>query len=293
MFAALLTTCFFAFAAFAGGRTSRLFGGLNAAFYRSILALGFLLVVMGLGQRSWSVPSSAFWWLLASGVIGFGMGDLALYIAFRLIGSRLAVLLCQCLAVPIALLTEWLWLGTATSTEQLLSITAILVGVCLVLLPRENPGRSVRDLWLGIPLGVVAAVGQGLGAVFSRRAYEVFEETTPDVVLVTLIRLAGGFGFLILWWSVFSKNRSALTGPQLALGWPWLLTNAMLGPFLGVMAYQYALAVAPSGPVLAIVATTPIAIIPLSRFFDGEHITRLALLGSLLACVGVVGLLTR
>ena len=50
---------------------------------------------------------------MLSGIIGMGIGDLGVYAALPLLGSRITVLMTQCLAAPIAAVGEWLWLGTS------------------------------------------------------------------------------------------------------------------------------------------------------------------------------------
>ena len=69
-----------------------------------------------------------------------------------------------------------------------------------------------------------------------------------------------------------------------------MLGNAMLGPVLGVSCYQWALATTPSGIVLPIVATTPLVIIPLTYWFEGDRPSRRSLVGGIVAVAGVVAL---
>ena len=54
--------------------------------------------------------------------------------------------------------------------------------------------------------------------------------------------------------------------------------------------YQWALSAAPTGIVLPIVATTPLVVMPLAHFLEGDKITLRTLLGGALAVGGVVGL---
>jgi len=54
--------------------------------------------------------------------------------------------------------------------------------------------------------------------------------------------------------------------------WPWILANAFAGQTLGVSCYQWALKTTPTGVVLAIVATTPLVVIPFARIVEGEKI---------------------
>ena len=39
-----------------------------------------------------------------------------------------------------------------------------------------------------------------------------------------------------------------------------------------------------------IVATTPLAVIPLAHYYDGDRVTKRAILGGVLAVAGVIGL---
>ena len=73
--------------------------------------------------------------------------------------------------------------------------------------------------------------------------------------------------------------------PKLA---PWLLGAALFGPVIGVSCFQWALSSLQSGIVLAVVATTPIVMIPLAAWNEHDHPSRLALVGALLAVAGVV-----
>ena len=72
--------------------------------------------------------------------------------------------------------------------------------------------------------------------------------------------------------------------------WPWLITNCLSGPTLGVTCYQWALINAPTKIVLPIVSTTPLVVIPLARLMEGERITKRAVFGGIVAVGGVIGL---
>ena len=74
--------------------------------------------------------------------------------------------------------------------------------------------------------------------------------------------------------------------------WPWILANALAGQTLGVSCMQWALKTSSSAAtVLVIVSTTPILVIPLAHFLEGERITLRAVLGTVVAVGGVAGLI--
>src|SRR5438874_592660 len=98
MLPAFLTTICFAFSVIFAARSARMIGGVAANLGRMIIALILLAAwahLFGQGLSGKSLP-----WFLVSGVIGFGIGDMALFLALTRIGPRLTVLLAQCLAAP-------------------------------------------------------------------------------------------------------------------------------------------------------------------------------------------------
>ena len=72
--------------------------------------------------------------------------------------------------------------------------------------------------------------------------------------------------------------------------WRWVVVNSLCGAVVGVSCYQWALATTPSGIVLPIVATTPLVIVPLAWWIEGERPSRRSLLGGVIAVGGVVAL---
>lgn len=69
---------------------------------------------------------------------------------------------------------------------------------------------------------------------------------------------------------------------------PWVLLNALMGPTLGVAAYQWALATTHTGVVLSIVALSPVATIPMAYWISGDRPPCRSLLGGLLAVIGAM-----
>jgi drug/metabolite transporter (DMT)-like permease len=280
--------------AVAGSRFSKIVGGLEANFFRIIVAtvlLGLYAHTLGGGFAGNALP-----WFLLSGLIGFGVGDLALYQAFPKIGSRLAMILVHCLAAPIAAAAEWFWLDTALSGRQVSSSLVILLGVAIALAPREHLHIPRKLLVLGITFGVIAAFGQAFGTVVSRKAYAVAAVAGESIDGLTAAyqRIWGGVGFAVAGYIVARWRKSdtpqAPFLEQMRPAWKWLAANATLGPAIGVGFMQYALANAPTGIVLPIIALAPLTIIPFSRRFENEKPTVRSLFGGAIAVAGVVGL---
>jgi drug/metabolite transporter (DMT)-like permease len=65
---------------------------------------------------------------------------------------------------------------------------------------------------------------------------------------------------------------------------------ALFGPVVGVACYQWALATAPSGIVLPIVALCPVVILPLSYFWEGDRPHPRSYVGGAVAVACAIGL---
>lgn len=291
MLAAFITTLFFSVSGICAARTSKMLGGTEANFWRILLAAVFLAILANTTGVGLAGPSFKIFFL--SGIVGFGVGDLALYEAFPRIGSRLSIMLVHCLAAPFAAVVEWFWLGTKINTPEALCVGIILLGVAVALAPQEHLHLPRRVLIIGVVLGIFAAMGQGMGAVLSRKAYDVANDAGfhMDGISAAYQRILGGLPVAILGllWMKW-RLRETLLQKDWKRVLPWLIGNAAMGPALGVACYQWALGSAPTAIVLPIVALTPLTMIPLSWKLEGERPSARSILGSVVAVAGVIGL---
>lgn len=294
MFASFLTTIFFSLSVIFAARSARMIGGPRANLARIAIAtclLGAWAHIFGSGLRGASLP-----WFFLSGVIGFGLGDLALFAALPRIGPRLSILLTQCLAAPIAAVAEWAWLGTTLRAADLVCAAVILAGVAVALAPDRGLEVDRRTFWIGVLCGGGSALGQALGAVVSRKANDVaaFTHLPIDGGTAAYQRALGGVLLTALAFWLLQKRRATddATRPPVnwRAAWPFVAANALAGPTVGVGCYQWALSTTPSGIVLPIIATSPLFTIVLSFFLEGLRPTRRAVLGGCIAVGGAVAL---
>lgn len=201
--AAFIATFLFALSVIAASRSVRLLGGNAANFWRLVVAA----VVLGLWAHTLGqgLGGAAFGWFFVSGVIGFGIGDFALFQCIPRLGARLSSLMINCLSAPFGALIEWLWLDTRLSGPQLLCGVVILAGVGLSLAPERHLPIPLRRRLIGIAFGLVAGFGQGYGAVLTRKAYEVAAAAGQNVDGITAAyeRILGGLALIgvpTLWW---------------------------------------------------------------------------------------------
>lgn len=297
MFFAVITAFLFAGSALCGRQATMRSGALEANFFRLVIATVSLAIISTLFFRdSFALPT--FGWFLLSGFIGFGIGDVALYMALARIGSRLTLLLNFCLATIFGILGDWLWLGDSLSSRQLTAIAFILLGLSIALLGKRATGMERHGAYsTGIIVGVIAAFGQGFGSTISRHAQniahtigveshgiaEAFQRVIPGMIV-------GAVSLYI----VRKRRKTSLTINKALLrhkAVPWMFGAAMFGPVIGVSCFQTALAVTPqSGIVLAIVSTSPLILIPLGALIEKDRPTLQTVTGAIIATSAVIWL---
>ncbi len=293
MLPALLTTLLWSCSVVCATRSARYLGGGVANLARLCLGMALLaLWAHGFGKGLSGVGLEFF---VLSGLVGFGFGDVALYESLPRLGSRLTLLLAQSLAAPIGALIEWLWLGTTLSVAQVVSGLVILTGVSIALAPKNHLHLDRRHLFSGIVFGLLAAVGQAGGAVLSRKAYQLIAQAGQHIDGGTAAyqRIIGGVlvaATYVAWLRSRMPNSDTRPKSNWRKAWPWMMANTLGGPVVGVSCYQWALATAPSGIVLSIVATLPLVVIPFAYRFEGDRPGLQSVIGGIIAVAGVIAL---
>jgi drug/metabolite transporter (DMT)-like permease len=301
MLAAFLTTLLFATSAICGYRTARQIGGIEANFWRIALATIFLTAwAFTCGSAFAGAPE----WFMLSGLFGIGLGDSAYFQTLPRLGSRRTVLLVQCLTAPFAALIEWLWLGTKLNLPEILCVAVILTGVAIALVPDDHLKISPRDWQIGLAASGLAALGAAIGAVIIRKGYAALAAAGLHIDAGTTgyQRVLGGIlvptlFLLVFKWRSAHAHGAAFASDTLHISrrkwrqlWPWVLINALAGQTLGVTCMQWALQTTQAGIVTAIIATTPIFLLPMTRIIEGEKIGFRSVLGAFVAVGGVIGL---
>jgi drug/metabolite transporter (DMT)-like permease len=184
---ALATAVCWAVSSIAFEVASRRAGSLPVNFVRLALAFVGLGLIGLFSDRAlfWptDAPNAAWKWLLLSGVIGFFVGDLALFRALVEIGSRLCSLL-MALAPPIAALTTAILLPEDHMTARgWLGMAVTLGGIVWVITERvvqnETAKQIRRATAFGVVLGLIGAAGQGVGAVVAKMGTNSFNHPWP------------------------------------------------------------------------------------------------------------------
>jgi len=256
----------------------------------NLLKLGLAFVMLSvfcLIVRRLPFPTDAtvhnWFWLALSGLAGFVLGDLFLFRAYVIIGSRISMLIMATSPLLTALL-GWLLSGERLTALTLLGMGLTVAGIALVVLERNPDERQLKFSYapLGILLAFGGSAGQALGITLSK-----YGMGTYDPVAATQIRQLAGFAGLAVVGLVFNNLGRAKPALQ-----EWrilrpLLIGSALGSALGVSLSLFAVQHTSAAVASTLMATTPILIIPPAILLFREKVTAKEILGAAIAVAGV------
>ncbi|MBK8096407.1 MAG: hypothetical protein IPK26_04825 [Planctomycetes bacterium] len=195
---------------------------------------------------------------------------------------------------------SWAWDGDPPSLPMALGIAITMTGVMLVL--ARNDGKTwnvpvTKWRWrLAIGGALLGALGQAVGsvlvAVVARPAPDL-PDGLPGLSCALVRMVAASAGILVVTGVQGQLLASrAVLADRRALG---AAAGGMLfGPVVGVWLSMVALGIGPVGLVATLMATTPVFLLPITRFVYGARAGIIGSVGTLLAVGGVaVLLLTR
>ncbi len=283
---ALLTAVFWTTSALNFENASKRVGSLPVNLLRLVLGFFFLssfcLIYRGLFLPI-DATSRAWFWLSMSGFIGFAFGDLFLFKAFVVLGSRISMLM-MALVPPMTALLGWIAMGEVLTTKGLIGMTLTVGGIALVVLERDSSEKQIRlsHPMVGIWYALGGAVGQAIGLIFSKMGMGSYNAFAASQIRI----LAGIAGFAVIfsisksWLKVGAAFHDKKAISQLAVG-------SFFGPFLGVSFSLMAIKYTTAGIASTIMAIVPVLIIPPAILFLKEKVNFKEILGAMIAVAGV------
>lgn len=282
--AALGTAACWTLTALSFEAAGRRIGSLSVNVIRLALASVMLAVWGGLVRGVWlplDATPHAWAWLSVSGLVGLVLGDFLLFRAFVLVGPRLSALVMS--AVPVWTgLVGWALLDETPSLLDAVGTALVVGGIGWAVSERTAADAPARPGRVGLACAVGASLGQAVGLVLSKHGmgdYDAFAATQIRV-------LVGAAGFAVVctlarWW----PRVRAAAADRTALG--LTAVGAVFGPFLGVGLSLLAIQLAENtGVAAAIMATTPIMLIPIA-FLRREQVGVGGIAGAVLAVGGM------
>lgn len=288
--AALLTAVCWAFNSVVFTRAGKRVGAVTVNYMRLWIAVPALLLIHWLLFATpfpFAIEPSRFLYLAISGLIGFVIGDTMLFESFLLIGPRLAMLLSLLVPVFSAILA-WVLLGENLLVLEIVSILVTIGGIAWVVAEKKAPvdafaSREPRKYRLGILLAVGGAVGQAVGLLFSKLGLVGgYSAISATLVRVSVSALA--LAVLSLFQGKIHAHLAKMKDKKALLE---ITAGSLTGPVLGVILSLVAIAHASIGVASTLMSLTPVILLPVSFFLFKEKITLRAIIGTMIALLGV------
>lgn len=218
------------------------------------------------------------WALAASAVFGLLLADTAYFIALREIGPARGVLFVSLVPVTTALLAVPT-LDEPLTLRMVAGMLVTITGVTIVVRSRVTSTAHGRT-WVGVAAGVVYCVTQAGANVLTKG-------TDPSLspLALSVTRLTIGALLLAVILGVTARGRANVRalGPVMKP----ITIATVVGTYGGLVLGTYALRTVSAGVATTLVATTPLFALVLTRVFTGETPPPRALVGAVLALLGV------
>lgn len=244
-----------------------------------------MLSLLALATGGWASISSNTWMVMAlSGLVGIFIGDTCLFACLNRLGPRRSSLLFSCHAMFSAFLGFWLF-GEVFQGTKLLGAILIVIGVMVAVFFRQSASHQWEEtngsLWIGIALGLIAALCQALGGVIAKPV--LTEQVDP--IAATAVRMITAFcahAILRLFQVPVSRSTHAINLKVFGL----VILNGFLALVVGMTMITYALKVGEVGMVALLSSTTPVMLLPLIWIFTKVRPAPSAWIGAVIAVIG-------
>jgi drug/metabolite transporter (DMT)-like permease len=265
-------------------------------FFKNWIGVTLVLIHLAVlalvsSDRLVPAPAESWLWLGLSGIVGIVVGDTLYFRSLQILGPRRALMVATTAPLFSAVFASLL-LNESLMFTAVIGILMTVAGVVVVVADRkatsEAPGLMPGKSSLGATAGVIGAVCQSVGGVFSKKGMVDSQGVECcDAVEATLIRLlvAAIVTTLVL---VCGRNFKK----HFASGANWkmfrfLIPATALGTWIGIWLSQIAYQKADVAIAQTLMATCPLFAIPIVWFVHKQKVTALAFVGTLIALVGI------
>jgi len=283
--AALVTAFLWSGTSIAFTEASMRVGSVTVNITRLILALIYLSSTIFLLNLDLHITFSQITFLALSGLVGLVFGDGFLFKSFQHIGARLSMLIMS-LAPLISAILAYIFLDEIISVWGIIGIIITILGITIVVLQKqENPSSKYTISKIGILYAFLGALGQGVGLILAKFAFNqgeingfvaTFYRMIPAVLVLFPLTIL--IQRTINPFKIYIRNKKAFG---------FTVAGSIIGPYLGVTFSLIAIANTYVGIAATIMATVPIIMLPIVKFYYKENLSRTSILGAFIAVSGI------
>lgn len=249
-----------------------------------------ILIIIQLVVTGTLIPHSISllnWSLLAlSGVIGYFLADASLYQSYMTVGPRLGILIFNFYPLMSTVLA-WLFLKEALSIYALFGITVTLAGIVWVVAEKSEIRLKThkKHFSRGIFFAITAGLMQAISFTIVKPVMTGGDPVDP--LTTTVIRAI--FGCSAYWIISLFRGKVIVVLKKTADKKAMALIGfgALIGSSVGVLLAMIAVKMAPVGIASTLMALMPIMVLPMVAIINKEKLSARAIVGTIIACLGV------
>jgi drug/metabolite transporter (DMT)-like permease len=288
---ALATAFSWSITSYAFTNASRRVGAIQVNIDRMVFAsiLLFLInIIFGINLHlSFNQISN----LVISAILGLVLGDSFLFKSFQLIGARLGIIMMA--SVPVlSTILAFFFLNEIISFLGIFGMLLTITGILIVVLERKLPDENkIVISKIGIFYGFLGALGQASGLIFAKFAFQGGELNgfaasfirlfSASLIILPLAATLRRYKNPVI---IYSKDHYSAKV---------ILIGTVFGPVLGITGSLVAIEYAKVGIASTLMATMPIIMLPISRFYFKEKLDWKAIIGAFVAVVGAAIIFLR
>jgi len=289
--AALATAFCWSITAYAFANATRRIGAIQVNIDRMVIASFMLIAIIGIAGISLTLSFDQISNLVLSGIVGLVLGDSFLFKSFQLIGARLGIIMMALVPVLSAILA-YFFLDEVIAALGILGMILTIAGVLIVVLERKTSNESQFSFnKLGIFYGLLGALGQASGLIFAKFAFQAGE---LNGFSASFIRLFSASIIILPIASTFRRYKNPFKiYPKDSYSTKVILIGTIFGPVLGITGSLIAIEYAKVGIASTLMATMPIIMLPIARFYFKEKLEWKAIIGAFVAVIGAAIIFLR
>lgn len=224
--------------------------------------------------------------LSLSGLFALIIGDTLMFAAFNAIGTRLTMLI-FCLSPVFSSLMALFLLDEKLTSLQMVGILVTLTGIAWVVTDSNN-GVSVSETWKigarGFWLAFGASFFHAAGSIAAKQGLAGDFPAISAHMMRTLVSL------ILIMFPLLLRRQVCSTVLELREKsdvMKYLFWGAVFGPVLGVWSSLFAIQHTNVGIATSLTSLSPVWLLPVGHYFFKERIGVPAVMGSLVAVMGV------
>ena len=238
------------------------------------------------GSVSFATNPVDWGWLALSGLVGIVIGDTLYFRCLQILGPRRALLI-ACASPLFAAGLQFFVLKQSMGWIVLGGVLLTVLGVGTVVSDRkadaEAPGLLPGKFGAGIAFGLGGAVCQAVGGMFSTKGLER-DCGALEATMIRLLIACAATALVLLARKETRKSLVKAFNPQCL---KIIVPATAIGTWLGIWCSQLSYKGADLAVSQTLMSTCPLFAIPVVWIVFGHKATRIAIIGTIIALVGV------